>query len=97
MCGRGGGGLRGACGAGPGGRRSGRGGRGWGPGAEAGPGSPPLPLDANRRWTWMGKAYLLRVPEGGVYEVGLRWNRWWNNFDARPDVRPVRSIDDGSD
>jgi hypothetical protein len=45
----------------------------------------------------MGKAYLLRVAEGGVYEVGLRWNRWWNNFDPRPDVRPVRSIHDGSD
>jgi hypothetical protein len=64
---------------------------------EASPGSHLLHLDANRRRTWMGKAYLLRVAEGGVYEAGLRWNRRWTNFDARPDVHPVRSIHDGSD
>jgi hypothetical protein len=56
---------------------------------EAAPGNHLLQLDANHRWTWMGKAYLLRVPEEGDYEVRLRWHRWWNNFHSRVDVAPA--------
>ena len=66
-------------------------GNGFSYAVEASPGNHLLQLDANYRWTWIGKAYLVRVPDEGVYEVRVRWNRLWNNFHARADVCPVRA------
>ena len=55
------------------------------------PGNHLLRLDALHRWPWVGKDYLLQVAGPGVYEVRLRWHRWWSNFQARADVRPVET------
>jgi hypothetical protein len=48
-----------------------------------------LRVDAPLRWPWVGKDYMLQVAGPGVYEVRLRWHRWWSNFHTRAEVSPA--------